>query len=86
MEVQLLRSTNIIEDTKRVLNEKLKNVINPAGLINFNCILRTIELYEMSQVDQYGAIFKDIPTVGFSTYGEQYRTHMNQTATMVLIY
>jgi hypothetical protein len=35
---------------------------------------------------EYGALFSPIPTVGLSTYGEQFKGHINQTATMILIH
>ena len=38
----------------------------------FNCILRTL-----------GDLFANTPSVGFSTYGEVYMGHVNQTATML---
>jgi hypothetical protein len=86
MEVEVLKSANIIEDTTRALATVLTKISSPSGLVTFNCIHRTIELYEKGQLDQYGAIFRNIPTVGFSTYGEQYFTHINQTATMVVFH
>ena len=34
--------------------------------------------------EDYGRIFAQYPTIGFSTCGESYIGHMNQTSTMVL--
>lgn len=55
------------------------------ALINFNCILRTLEMESKGLTQQYGELFTDIPTVGFSTYGEAYIGHVNQTATMLVL-
>jgi hypothetical protein len=86
MKVELLKSSSIIEDTSKEVNKTIANISNPAGLINFNCILRTLELEQNNKTEEYGALFSNIPTVGFSTYGEQLKGHINQTATMVVIH
>ncbi len=54
------------------------------GVINFNWILRTLELEQRSQTATYGRRFTAAPTAGFSTYGEEYIGHINQTATMLV--
>jgi hypothetical protein len=82
-ELYLLNSTDIIKDTKKAVAASVKKNGKIAGLINFNCILRRLELDSKKLNDKYGEIFKDIPTIGFSTYGEEYIGHINQTATML---
>lgn len=84
MEVSLLQSKNIIIDTKAALDKKLSELGSISGIINFNCILRTLELEQKNQTEAYGKIFTDIPTAGFSTYGEEYIGHINQTATLLV--
>jgi hypothetical protein len=84
MELSLLESTDIIEDTKKALAEAKKELGGVSGVINFNCILRTLELEQKKLTSEYGTLFTDIPTIGFSTYGEQYIGHINQTATMLV--
>jgi alcohol dehydrogenase len=84
MEVEILHQEDMISDTKdsiRKIQEELKEI---KGIINFNCILRTLQLEATEKTEDYGNIFKDIPTIGFSTYGEQYIGHINQTATMIV--
>ncbi len=85
MEMAVLTSTDMIADTRAAI--KAKNGQNGpiAGLVNFNCILRTLELEKDNLTEAYGKVFSDIPTVGFSTYGEEYLGHINQTATMLLL-
>ena len=82
VDLDVLSSTDIIADTKKILDEKNKATPIEA-LINFNCILRTLELKQEGNDATYGELFYDIPTVGFSTYGEEYIGHINQTATML---
>lgn len=83
-EVRLLESTNIIEDTKNALANKTMELGRIDGIINFHCLYRTLELEEKNLVKDYGEIFSDIPTIGFSTYGEEYIGHINQTSTMLV--
>ncbi len=84
MILDLLESNNIIEDTKKDLDNKIKEFGKVTGLINFNCILRTLELKEKNQIQEYGNLFTDIPSIGFSSYGESYIGHINQTSVMLL--
>lgn len=84
MEVRLLESTNIIEDTKLALKNKIDELGQIDGIINFDCIERSFELKKNKLEKQYGEIFSDIPTIGFSTYGEEFIGHLNQTATMLV--
>jgi hypothetical protein len=84
MQLQLLRSRNIVEDTQRDFTAKVREIGRCRAVINFHCILRTLELEQKNQCDAYGKIFADVPTVGFSTYGESYIGHINQTSTLVL--
>ena len=84
MELNLLESTDIVSDTKAAVAESVSQADRVSGIINFNCILRTLGLEKMGQTDAYAAIFEDIPTIGFSTYGEAFIGHINQTATMLV--
>ena len=84
MELTLLESTDIIKDTSQALAKAKEELGGISGVVNFNCILRTLELGEKQLTEQYGALFAGVPTVGFSTYGEQFIGHINQTATMLV--
>jgi len=86
MELFLLRSTNIIADTRTAIDSARAGRGEISAVINFNCILRTLELREKGLTGLYGDLFADVPTIGFSTYGEQYIGHINQTATMLLFH
>jgi hypothetical protein len=50
------------------------------------CILRTLQLRQEKRCEQYGEIFAGIPMAGFSTYGEAYLGHLNQTSTMLVLH
>ncbi len=84
MELELLESTEIIKDTRKAVFDKINEMGDLSGIINFHCILRTLELEQKGTGEDYGKIFLNIPTVGFSTYGEEYLGHINQTSTMLV--
>jgi hypothetical protein len=84
MKLAVLDSTGIVEDTAAALKAALERNPGAQGLLSFNCILRTLELEAKGQTDAYGKVFAGVPTAGFSTYGEEYIGHINQTATMLL--
>ncbi len=77
----LLQAGDIVEDTRRDLGHRLEACL---GMVNFHCILRTLQLQDSHQTEDYGALFSKIPMVGFSTYGESYIGHINQTSTLLV--
>jgi len=83
MELNLLESGDIIADTKQAITDKQQEMGSISAIINFHCILRTLELEQKGLMAEYGKIFSEIPTIGFSTYGEEYIGHINQTSTML---
>ena len=85
MELHVLQSRDIVERTRQDLAAKLQAFGSCGGIVNFHCILRTLELEAKGQCDAYGALFESVPMVGFSTYGESYIGHINQTSTMLLL-
>lgn len=84
MQLKILSARDIVEDTRKDLKTQLDELGTCQGIINFNCILRTIELERKGQCEAYGQLFSKVPTIGFSTYGESYIGHINQTSTMLL--
>jgi hypothetical protein len=86
MALHVLESHDIVADTGADLSSALTDAgVPPRALINFHCILRTLELREQGRCDEYGELFGKLPAVGFSTYGESYIGHINQTSTMLLL-
>ncbi len=84
-ELSILESRDIVKDTSKALSDMTKALGHISGIINFNCILRTLELDAKGEADAYGKAFSNVPMVGFSTYGEGYIGHINQTATMLVL-
>ena len=84
-EMEILRSTDIVAETRRALERKRQMLGGISGVVNFNCILRTLELQRTGKEQEYGRLFTEVPTIGFSTYGEEYLGHVNQTATMLVL-
>jgi hypothetical protein len=84
MELEVLTSTDIVAHTREAIEVRKRNLAI-SGIIDFQCILRTLQLRAENHCEQYGAIFDGIPCAGFSTYGEAYLGHMNQTSTMLLL-
>jgi hypothetical protein len=64
MEVSLLESRDIVEGTGAALAEKIRQTGPLAGIVNFHCILRTLELERKGQTAAYGRLFAAVPTAG----------------------
>lgn len=82
-EINVLKIGNIVDDTKKALDEAIPEP--PAGVINFNCLYRTLEILKEKQVEPYCALFGRYPSIGFSTNGEAFLGHINETSTILVI-
>lgn len=84
-ELTVLASDDIVADTRASVQTTVRELDTLAGLINFHCILRTLELDHKGESEHYGRLFAGLPAIGFSTYGEAYIGHINQTSTMLVL-
>jgi hypothetical protein len=84
MELEVLQATDIVAHTRQAIETRKATGEPISGIIDFQCILRTLQLRAEKRSDEYGAIFAGIPTAGFSTYGEAYLGHINQTSTILV--
>lgn len=82
LELSVLESQDIVEDTRKDLDKEMPK--EASGMINFSCILRALELQNQDKTEEYGELFTEVPTIGFNTYGEEYIGHINQTSTILV--
>ncbi len=84
MELEVLEATDIVAHTRQAIEARKAAGQPISGMVDFQCILRTLQLRGESQCGQYCSIFDGIPMAGFSTYGEAYLGHINQTSTILV--
>lgn len=84
MELSVLEARDIVKDTEAALKAALGAFGKVEALVNFHCILRTVELEQKGQAEAYAALFESPTSIGFSTYGESYIGHINNTSVMLL--
>ncbi len=85
-QLRVLYNTDIVGDTKKAIDQTEFNLGRPIGaMIVFNCILRHLELESRGITRDFVASFGARHFVGFSTYGEQYVGHVNQTAIVLCL-
>ena len=84
-ELALMESGGIVADTRAAVRDRVAELGGVSGAIDFHCTLRAQELEARGHLAEYGAIWADIPAIGFATYGECWMYHMNQTSTILLL-
>lgn len=82
-EIHILKIGDIVKDTRQALDNIITET--PAGVINFNCLYRTLEIQNKNLVQPYCDLFGRYTSIGFSTYGEAYLGHINETSTVLII-
>ncbi|HCC07916.1 MAG TPA: hypothetical protein DEP72_07175 [Clostridiales bacterium] len=74
---------NIVSDMRDALGKY--DYKNSKAIFEFICILRTLELVNSGKEQEYAKLFEGSNKIGFSTYGEEFLGHMNQTSTMLIL-
>jgi len=85
LKLWILKSKNIIEQTKDDIELIKKQHSNISNIIVFNCIVRYFELLANNDIEAYGEIFADLPVIGLNTYGETLIGYINQTAVFLVL-
>jgi len=80
----VLSAANASEDIVANLNDLFTrisaNIGKPSAVLGFDCIFRKLELQQRRLQDRVSGILAANNVIGFSTYGEQFRSmHLNQT-------
>ncbi len=86
-ELSLLRYTDLVGDTKKVLADAEKELGRPAsGAVLFNCAHRCLAINAMKLQDRFREALGSCgyPIAGFHCYGEDWIAHLNQTMVGIL--
>lgn len=82
--VRVLKAVNTVEAARQTAEIIRQNLPNCKGILGFSCICRKLQFEaEHSERAVYDAIASVAPMVGFSSYGEQFRQHVNQTLVLL---
>ena len=84
--LRVVRGVDLLGNLQRTFSD-LRAQIGPLQFVfACDCILRNLEITQSGSKASVAQIFRDNHTIGFSTYGEQYRgVHVNQTLTGIAI-
>ncbi|UQA55837.1 FIST signal transduction protein [Polyangium aurulentum] len=85
MELMVLEATDVVEDTRKALEAARTELGGLSALIDFDCVLRALEIDSTGKREAYGGLFAGLAAAGFHTYGELFLGHVNQTSTMLLL-
>jgi hypothetical protein len=79
---RVAHGANLVNNLEQTF-DKIRQEIGPPQLVlGCDCILRNLEISQNNLKDHVGEIFRRNNTVGFSSYGEQFKgVHINQTLT-----
>lgn len=82
-ELYLLERTDLAEATSKDFEAFIKGKPEPLGAILNDCILRRV--FNQSSLSHVQT-FRDLPSIGFSTFGEILGVNINQTLTAIVIF
>ena len=81
--LHLLKQGDIIADARNALQDAASYLSELQGAILFSCAFRLLELKALNKIEAFNNVFKHLPFIGFTSYGEELFTHHNQTLTAI---
>ncbi|MDR0721680.1 MAG: FIST C-terminal domain-containing protein [Treponema sp.] len=79
----LLKPGDIIADARNALQDASAYLSQLQGVILFSCAFRLLELKALNKIEAFNNVFKHLPFIGSTSYGEELFTHHNQTLTAI---
>lgn len=86
MVLRVARGTDLVDNLEQTFAAIRAAIGEPQLVISCDCILRRLEIVGNQLVERVADVFLHNNTIGFNSYGEQYRgVHVNQTLTGIAI-
>lgn len=82
--VTLCNAGDILASTIAALETMRKENPTIAGILHINCASRHNNLARLGQSEAFGALFRDVPNIGLSSYGEILVCVVAMTSTMIV--
>lgn len=80
--LRVARGVDLLENLYQTFAQLHNDIGIPQLVLGCDCVLRNLEMSQLGNKERVEAILRTNNTVGFGTYGEQYRgVHVNQTFT-----
>ena len=84
--IHLMQPDHLVNRTRIGLEQELEQVVNPSVMLQFSCGGRYIDAQSSGCLEELGRTLCPIPTIGFSTYGEQIGSmQVNHTLTGLIL-
>lgn len=84
--LRVARGVDLVANLEETFAQIHDEIGPPQLVLGCDCILRRLEIVEGQMENIVGEIFRRNNTIGFNTYGEQFRgVHVNQTLTGIAI-
>ncbi len=84
MAYTVARTTDIVDTTAKALAERRAENGPFSAMLGVNCVSRHNSLKLRGRTGEYGAIFRGLPGIAFSSYGEVFVGFVAMTSTVIL--
>lgn len=78
--LSIAQPTGMVESTRTALADVREKIGAIDMVLGFDCVLRRLDARNTQIFREMSELYRESNVIGFSTYGEQYRSmHLNQT-------